>query len=154
MLCRRTSESLLSLLWEIDTTRIRRPGYYTTIPFRRDWGPSWSWISWRISLGFTHSKLPLNGDPFEVRVDIKVPKDNKPRDIMSTIGDYVEDIDKHDGLYQNWLPYLRLSGWITTVCFRHAEYGDGKPPKFSRHDMLWIGVIAGIVWVFWQVFRR
>lgn len=39
---------------------------------------------------------------------------------MSTIGDYVEDIEKNDGLYQNWLPYLRLSGWIAIVFFRHV----------------------------------
>jgi hypothetical protein len=101
----------LSLLWEINTDLHSPSGYYMTIPFRRAWGPSWSWISWRISLGFTLSRLPWhNDDPFELCVYIRVPKDNKPQDIMSTIGDYVEDIDKNDGLYQNWLPYLRLSG--------------------------------------------
>jgi hypothetical protein len=37
--------------------------------------------------------------------------------------------------------------------FRHAEYGDGKRPAFSRHDLLWIGMILAIGWIFWKVMR-
>lgn len=38
--------------------------------------------------------------------------------------------------------------------YLRAEYGDGKPPKFSRHDLLWLGVILVIGWIFWMEFRR
>jgi hypothetical protein len=38
--------------------------------------------------------------------------------------------------------------------FQRAEYGDGRPPKFNRHDLLWIGVFLGIGWVFWVTFHR
>jgi hypothetical protein len=37
--------------------------------------------------------------------------------------------------------------------FRHAEYGDGKRPAFSRYDLLWIGMILVIGWIFWKMFR-
>jgi len=33
--------------------------------------------------------------------------------------------------------------------YRHAEYGDGKRPRFSRYDALWIGLILSIGWIFW-----
>jgi hypothetical protein len=38
--------------------------------------------------------------------------------------------------------------------YRHAEYGDGKRPKFNRYDLLWIAMIVVIGWIFWAVLRR
>lgn len=108
----------VSLLWRFYRSS-DLPDHPT--PARRKWGPSWSWLAWRwldshrISWDDHSSKL-------ELCVNIKVPVQRHKQEIMLTINDYIEDIDG-GGLYQHWLPYLTLSGWITTVRF---EPNDDK----------------------------
>lgn len=36
--------------------------------------------------------------------------------------------------------------------YRHAEYGDGKRPRFSRHDLIWVAMVLAIGWIMWVVF--
>jgi len=38
--------------------------------------------------------------------------------------------------------------------FEHAEYGDGKRPRFSRFDLMWIGLIVTIGWMLWFLILR
>ena len=35
--------------------------------------------------------------------------------------------------------------------FRQAENGDGKRPGFGRYDLLWLGMILIIGYVFWTI---
>lgn len=35
--------------------------------------------------------------------------------------------------------------------YRRAEYADGKRPRFSRHDLIWIAMILAIGWIIWVV---
>jgi len=35
--------------------------------------------------------------------------------------------------------------------YRHAEYGDGKRPRFSRYDLIWAALILAIGWIVWVV---
>lgn len=109
----------VALLWKFRETELMLRLEYGTVPFRRSWGPSWSWVAWKgqIHFGPGNDNIDLeNLREYVWLVDIKVPRRHGGQDIMSTIGNYIEDIDK-GGLYQHWLPYLRLSGWITTLQF-------------------------------------
>lgn len=36
--------------------------------------------------------------------------------------------------------------------YRHAEYADGKRPRFSGHDLIWVATILAIGWIVWVVF--
>jgi hypothetical protein len=38
--------------------------------------------------------------------------------------------------------------------FRQAENGDGKPPRFGRYDLMWLGMILAIGYVVWAIARR
>jgi len=35
--------------------------------------------------------------------------------------------------------------------YRHAEYGDGKRPRFSRYDLIWVAMVLAIGWIVWVV---
>jgi hypothetical protein len=38
--------------------------------------------------------------------------------------------------------------------FRFAEHGDGKPAKFSRHDLMLVGLFVAVaVMLGWLIFR-
>lgn len=116
----------LSLLWRFDNHRYGYPEEYGPVPFRRAWGPSWSSLAWKGQMSFLHSDLGENFHEFPLFADIKIPRRLEGQDIMSTIGDYMRDIDK-GGLYQHWLPYLRISSWIATMRFEHVQgYPDDK----------------------------
>lgn len=109
----------VSLMWKFDSRRF--PGY--SLPIRRSWGPSWSWIAWKGYMGFEHMDWELDHGKFHLCVDIKLPIQREKQEMMSTINDYMEDIDG-DGLYQQWLPYLELSGWIATMAFEWEGFND------------------------------
>ncbi|PXA87160.1 hypothetical protein DMC47_32995 [Nostoc sp. 3335mG] len=36
--------------------------------------------------------------------------------------------------------------------YRYAEYGDGKRPKFSRFDLIWVAMIVALGWIVWTVY--
>jgi hypothetical protein len=38
--------------------------------------------------------------------------------------------------------------------YRHAEYGDGKPPRLSWHDGLWLGLFLAIGCMLWILVRH
>lgn len=46
-------------------------------------------------------------------------------------------------------PAPEMSDWET---YRHAEYGDGKRPSFSRYDLIWAALALAIGWIAWVVF--
>lgn len=104
-------------------------------PFRRAWGPSWSWLSWRGHMGFSRTtgfgrtmgfrRVNWRDEDRKVRlwVTIKLPQRQEEKIVLSTIDGYVESIDR-DGIYQHWLPYLELSGWMATMRFEHVR---GRP---------------------------
>lgn len=48
-------------------------------------------------------------------------------------------------------PKSEASDW---EIYRHAEYGDGKRPSFSRYDLLWLGMILATGCIFWMLVRR
>jgi hypothetical protein len=48
-------------------------------------------------------------------------------------------------------PEPEPSDWET---YRRAEYDDGKRAKFSRYDLLWIGMILVVGWIVWTTLRR
>ncbi|ETS76643.1 hypothetical protein PFICI_12030 [Pestalotiopsis fici W106-1] len=112
---------VLSLLWKVDPHRYQYPETYGLIPFRRGCAPSWSWLGWRGEMGFYHRYRQEDCAQSQLCVDIKIPR-HQEQALMSTISDYIEHIDG-GGLYQEWLPYLRLSGWIATLRFE-THRGD------------------------------
>ncbi|KAF7515991.1 hypothetical protein G7054_g14342 [Neopestalotiopsis clavispora] len=97
---------------------------------RRAWGASWSWLAWRGNVRFDSSSLQQSGMQSKTLVEIKFPRRHEEQDVMSTISDYVGDIDS-GGLFQHWLPYLRLSGWIATTRFGHKMLRSDK--RFDGH---------------------
>lgn len=40
------------------------------------------------------------------------------------------------------------AGWEV---YQHAEYFDGKRPRFSRYDLIWVAMILAIGWIIWVV---
>jgi hypothetical protein len=38
--------------------------------------------------------------------------------------------------------------------FRQAENGDGRRPRFGRYDLLWLGMILAIGYIFWTAARH
>jgi hypothetical protein len=45
-------------------------------------------------------------------------------------------------------PEPEASDWEV---YRHAEYADGKRPRFSRYDLIWVAMILVIGWIAWVV---
>lgn len=109
----------ISLLWGFDKAH-DAVGYPPRA--RRSLVPSWSWLAWKGYMGFTCADWDDDRDEIQSRVGIKVPVQREKQDIMSTIDDYIKDIDG-GGLFQNWLPYLKLSGWVATMRFE-SYYGS------------------------------
>lgn len=107
----------VALLWKFNHDFPNHPS-----PTRRTWGPSWSWIAWMGYMFFNRGGWDNDYDNYQLRVDIKIPVQREEQKIMSTINDYIQDIDG-GGLYQHWLPYLQLSGWTTTLRF---DSGQGE----------------------------
>ncbi|KAF3024150.1 hypothetical protein E8E14_007291 [Neopestalotiopsis sp. 37M] len=103
----------MSLLWEFDNAR---GALGSEQPTKRTWGPSWSWVAFKGHMDFNRSGWNKDPAKFQLCVDIKLPFQNEGQEIMSTVDDYVRDING-GGLYQDWLPYLRLSGWTTAMRF-------------------------------------
>jgi hypothetical protein len=46
-------------------------------------------------------------------------------------------------------PEPETADWET---YRHAEYADGKRPRFSRHDLIWVAMILAIGWIAWVAY--
>ncbi|KAI0149317.1 heterokaryon incompatibility protein-domain-containing protein [Pestalotiopsis sp. NC0098] len=131
----------LSLLWEASLDQFQGGPENDPLPFRRAWGPSWSWLAWRGDMGFRRCSKWKESDQPSLCADIKIPKCRREQTTMSTIGDYIKDIDE-GGLYQYWLPYLRLSGWIATLRFEH---GYNPQDSFNGYAKCYVPTEQGIV---------
>lgn len=93
---------------------------YSSWPFRRAWAPSWSWLAWRGYMGFERNHRLQDRHRFQMWVGIEVPRHQDEQTVLFTVGEYVESICG-GGLCQGWLPYLKLSGWIASLRFKHCR---------------------------------
>lgn len=126
----------VSLLWEFDNAR---GALGSEQPTKRTWGPSWSWVAFRGRMDFDRSGWNKDPAKFQLCVEIKLPFQHEEQEIMSTVDDYIRDIDR-GGLYQDWLPYLRLSGWITAMRFE-TTYGKLEPDDRFLEMINWYPVM-------------
>ena len=74
----------------------------------------------------------------------------------------IPDGDEADSNLIDFRPYLRRRIDLTAhgrseqepeetdwEIYRHAEYADGKRPRFGRHDLIWVAMILVIGWIIW-----
>lgn len=69
-------------------------------------------------------------------VDIELPRCHGEQTTMSTVVDYIKDIDQ-DGLCQHWPLYLRLSGWNPTLRFEHDKR---RRESFNRYAKCYVAI--------------
>jgi hypothetical protein len=97
---------MAALLWGA-----KRLGHYER-PTRKARIPSWSWVAWKGYVGF--GRPGTTPDIRQAQSLNKIRVQNSAQEQPTTIVEYIQDINS-GGMFEQWLPYLELTGWIITV---------------------------------------
>jgi hypothetical protein len=99
--------------------------------------PSWSWVAWKGYMGFGRPGTRPDTTKAHSLVEIRVR--NGAQNQPSTINEYIQAIHS-GGMFQQWLPYVELTGWVVTARLGAHIYGPQNLFLFEEHGGGCIGV--------------